>query len=119
MNRTTQGTQEFRTGPGLSRAAWRRGLFLLQGAGAGEDAGQRVVALVARGLEDLVLLLIAPHQRNLERPWGGERGRVLDGDPIHERVCGGPGEPLDQMQVLPRTLVARLVREVGRIDDQR
>src|SRR5437867_5936945 len=82
--------------------------FLL--ARAAEHATQRVVSLVA-GVFVQVFLRGVP--RVLAGPRFVPRRRVVNREPIEQRVRAGPREALDDVQVLARAAELRLVGEVG------
>src|SRR5262249_55628885 len=72
------------------------GLFFL-GARAGEDARHRVIAFVARVLEDRPLDLF---HRQRSRPRSGERLRIVDRELVVDRIRVDPAEALDHLQGL-------------------
>src|SRR3989442_16032205 len=72
-------------------------LFLL-GARAAEDVPHRVIALVARVLVDL--LVVVDGERHPERPRSGPGFRIIDGDRPKDLVRGRTREPFDELQRL-------------------
>ena len=91
---------------------------LFVGASAAEDVPHRVVSLVTGVLENLCLLAVAL-QRDTNRPRLRERGRVVNGDRVVDRVGANPREAFDQPQRLARSPEVGLVREVRHLDNQR
>src|SRR5438552_467513 len=83
---------------------------------AAEHAGERVVAFVAG-------VLVETLGRRVPRIFAGPRSvprrRILDSEAIEERPRIDAREALDDVQVLARAAELRLVREVGRVDDER
>ena len=77
---------------------------------------QRVVPLVARVL---VELLVARHPRVFAGPGPVPRLGIFDGEPVQQRLVVDAREPLDDFQLLARSVELRLVGEVRRLDDER
>src|SRR5689334_706506 len=97
-----------RGGPGLGGAAF----FL---PGAGEDAGQRVVALVAGVFEDLALQGV---ELVLAAPGLVPDGGVGDGELVAQAVGGHARETLSNRQIPPGAVVGLGLRDVVGLDDQ-
>src|SRR5439155_27031921 len=91
----------------------------LHRARACEDAGERVVAFVARRLVDLIRLLVKLRQRQLDRPRTREGGGVFDGDAERQQIGSRSCVTLDQRQVLGGTSIVGLVRKVIDFDHER
>src|SRR5262245_27888669 len=93
-------------------------LHAFLGPRALEDAGHRVVALVAGVFEDRNPVGLTAH-----RPRGGpflrERLRIVDGEFVVEVVRVAQAVPLDQPERVPRSLKIGSRIEVGRLDDER
>src|SRR4029453_17065228 len=82
----------------LARAGGRLRALVLD-AGAAEHAGQRVVALVAGVLVDLILRL---RQRDHRGPRLGPHRRIVDRELVVDLGRADAREALDQVQVLAR-----------------
>src|SRR5256885_7253985 len=85
-------------------------------ARAAQDVFERVISLVAGVFEDL---LVAGDPRILPGPRPVPCRRILDRESVEDGVRIDPREPFDNVQVLAGAFVTRLVREVGRVDDER
>ena len=80
-----------------------------------EESGHAVVPFVTRVLVQRSVVLI---QRDVRRPRLGPRGWIVDSKAIIDQVRASPREPLDQVQVLGRSLKLRLRVEVRRFNDE-
>src|SRR6185295_4672861 len=95
---------------------FRLGVLGLTQPRAAEDVAQRVVAFVARVLVEMILG---------DRPgiFAGPRLipglRILDCEPVLQRVRARARETLRDLEVLGRAAEAGLVGEVRRLDDER
>src|SRR5437899_12577847 len=92
----------------------RLGLF--SEARTPQDVAERVVAFVARVLEQQVAGG-RPHLFTRPRPL--PRGRIFDAEPIAERLRIDSREALDDVQVLARAAETRLVGAIRRIHHER
>src|SRR5207247_2327963 len=92
----------------LSRRALPNRLFLLQTPGTGQNAGQRVIALVTRRLKNLVGLLVRLRVRHLDGPRFGEGRRIVNRHTIENHVGRGSRETLDEVQRFAGSLVVGL-----------
>src|SRR5688572_29714725 len=78
-----------------------RGCIDLSTTRATQNVLHRIVRLVARVLEDL---LVRCRPREFASPWPDPRARVLHREAIQQRVVGDAREALDDVQVLTRSL---------------
>src|SRR5207244_3745176 len=86
-------------------------------AATAQDAFHPVVALVARVLEHLVVVVFLPRQQ--ERPRSRPHRRIVDRRFVVDGLRADAREALDEMQASLRDASELLlVREVRRIDDQ-
>nr|AAP58584.1 hypothetical protein [uncultured Acidobacteriota bacterium] len=89
-------------------------------AGTQQHRRETVVALVAARLViDAIGLLVLPHQVLLRRPRPRPGGGILHRDRVLDGAGVGPGESLHEVQLVTRSLIAELGREVRDVHHQR
>src|SRR5262245_13701626 len=92
--------------------------FRVLGTRCGENVRQAVVALVA-GVFERLLAVVHLRQIHRKRPGPGPRVRIVESDRPLDGVCRDRREPLGHLQVLARSAIRGLVREIRRLYDQR
>src|SRR2546427_12417601 len=99
----------------FTRLSHRRRPSPLVRASTGKNVRQSIIPLVTRIFIDLILLLIGPRQRELDRPRSRKRGGIVDRHLVCDRVGRDAPKAFDEVQMFARAAVVRPVREIVRV----
>src|SRR5882672_2364494 len=86
----------------FTRLSLRRRPSPLVRASTGKNVRQSIVPLVTRIFIDLILLLVGPRQRELNRPRSRKRGGIVDRHLVCDHVGRDARKAFDEVQILAR-----------------